>query len=150
MFLRFWSDRTRYRKNILQWAHALFMSSYFASAYSALPTPVTWHNDNGPPLPSLKAFLLFEQQVKLACSYLLKVKSLLESGGWNYEMRRQKMWYPPVFRIRIWTGSGFNQVSGSGSGSRRAKMTHKNRKKVKKFQCLKYGMFSFEGWRLLL
>jgi hypothetical protein len=30
----------------------------------------------------------------------------------------------PVFRIRI--GSRFNQVRGSGSGSRRAKMTHKN------------------------
>jgi hypothetical protein len=32
--------------------------------------------------------------------------------------------YNPVFRIRI--GSGFNQVSGSGS--RREKMTHKNKK----------------------
>jgi hypothetical protein len=27
-------------------------------------------------------------------------------------------------------GSGFNRVSGSGSGSRRAKMTHKIRKKI--------------------
>jgi hypothetical protein len=32
----------------------------------------------------------------------------------------------PMFRIRIRIGYGFNQVSGSGS--RRAKMTHKNRK----------------------
>jgi hypothetical protein len=33
------------------------------------------------------------------------------------------------------SGFGFNQVSGSGSGSgsRRAKMTHKNRKKVRNF-----------------
>ncbi len=37
----------------------------------------------------------------------------------------QKKWKPyTVFRIRI--GSGFNQVSGSVSGSRREKMTHKN------------------------
>jgi hypothetical protein len=34
-----------------------------------------------------------------------------------------------VFRIRI--GSRFNPVSGSASGSRRAKMTYKNRKKIK-------------------
>jgi hypothetical protein len=33
-----------------------------------------------------------------------------------------------VFPIRIWIGSGVNQVSGSGSGSRRAKLTNKNRK----------------------
>jgi hypothetical protein len=40
-----------------------------------------------------------------------------------------------VFRIHIWIriGSGFNQVSGSGSGFRRAKMTHKNRKKLRNF-----------------
>ncbi len=31
-------------------------------------------------------------------------------------------------RVRIRIGSGFNQVSGSVSGSRRAKMTHRNRK----------------------
>jgi hypothetical protein len=42
-------------------------------------------------------------------------------------------------------GSGFNQLSGSGS--RRAKMTHKNRKKFTKFHVLKCRMFSFEGWR---
>jgi hypothetical protein len=35
--------------------------------------------------------------------------------------------------------------SGSGSGSRRAKMTHKNRKKLRNFNILKCGMFSFEG-----
>jgi hypothetical protein len=34
-----------------------------------------------------------------------------------------------LFRIRI--GSGFNQVSGSES--RRAKMTHKSRKKLRQF-----------------
>ncbi len=33
---------------------------------------------------------------------------------------------------------------------RRAKITHENRKKVKKFHNLKCWMFSFEGWRLLL
>jgi hypothetical protein len=35
--------------------------------------------------------------------------------------------------------------SESGSGSRRAKMTHKSRKKVKKFHVLKCWMFSFES-----
>ncbi len=34
-------------------------------------------------------------------------------------------------RIRIRIGSGFNRVSESGSGSRRAKMTHKSRKKLR-------------------
>ncbi len=34
----------------------------------------------------------------------------------------------PGLRIRIRIGSGFNRVSGSESGSRRAKMTHKSRK----------------------
>jgi hypothetical protein len=40
--------------------------------------------------------------------------------------------------------SGFNQVSESGSGYRRAK-AHKKRKKVKKFHVLKWWVFSFEG-----
>jgi hypothetical protein len=40
-------------------------------------------------------------------------------------------------------------VAGSGSGSRRAKITHKY-KKVKNFHVLKCWMFSFEGGRLLL
>jgi hypothetical protein len=41
----------------------------------------------------------------------------------------------PGFRVRIRIGSGFNQVreSESGSGSRRAKMTHKSRKKFRNF-----------------
>jgi hypothetical protein len=38
-------------------------------------------------------------------------------------------WMDPGLRIRIPVGSGFYQVSGSGSGSRRAKLTHKSRKK---------------------
>ncbi len=45
-------------------------------------------------------------------------------------------------------GSGldqdFNQVSGSGSGSRRAKMI-KKMGKIKKFHILKSWMFYFEG-----
>jgi hypothetical protein len=43
-----------------------------------------------------------------------------------------------------------NQVIGSGYGSRRAKITHKIRKKVKKFHVLKCWMFSFDVLRLLL
>jgi hypothetical protein len=38
---------------------------------------------------------------------------------------------PPVLRIRV--GSGFNQVSTSGSGSRREKITHKKWKKLRNF-----------------
>jgi hypothetical protein len=34
----------------------------------------------------------------------------------------------PEAGLRIRIGSGFNRVNGSGSGSRRAKMTHKSRK----------------------
>ncbi len=49
-----------------------------------------------------------------------------------------------VFRIRIQIGSGFNKVTGSGSGLR-AKMTHKIDKKIKKFLVLKCWMFSFAG-----
>jgi hypothetical protein len=43
---------------------------------------------------------------------------------------------------------GFHCV-GSGSGSRRAKMAHKN-KKNKKIHVLKCLMFSYKGGRLLL
>jgi hypothetical protein len=54
-----------------------------------------------------------------------------------------------MFQIKI--GSRFNKVSGSVSGSgfgiriKKAKMTHKNRKKIKKFHVLKCWMFSFRG-----
>jgi hypothetical protein len=53
---------------------------------------------------------------------------------------------PILIRIRI--GSGFNQVSGSGSGFRRAKMTNKNRKnsEISCFEVL--GVLL--DWRLLL
>ncbi len=40
---------------------------------------------------------------------------------------------PPGLWIRIRTGSGFNRVSGSGSGSRREKMTHKSWQKFRNF-----------------
>jgi hypothetical protein len=48
-----------------------------------------------------------------------------------------------VLWIRIQTGSGVNGVSGSGC--RRAKMTHKNKKRVIKFNFSKDWMFSFES-----
>ncbi len=38
-----------------------------------------------------------------------------------------------------------NQGFRSGSGSRRAKMTHKNIQKVQNFHVFKFWMFSFEG-----
>jgi hypothetical protein len=40
--------------------------------------------------------------------------------------------------------------SQSGSGTRRAKMNHKNKIKINKFHFLKCRMFSFEGLRVLL
>ena len=52
------------------------------------------------------------------------------------------------FRIRIRIGSGFNRAHGSGS--RRAKMTHKSRKNMVNVHVLKCWMASFESWRLLL
>ncbi len=64
-------------------------------------------------------------------------------------LRWWNMTYFTVFRIRIRIGSGFNQVTGSGSGSRRAKMTHKSRKKFRNFMFWSAGC-SLEGWRLLL
>ncbi len=39
----------------------------------------------------------------------------------------------------------YNQVGGSGFGSRGAKMTHQNRKKVKYFHVLKSWMFSLRA-----
>jgi hypothetical protein len=42
-------------------------------------------------------------------------------------------------------GSGSALISVAVSGSRRAKMTHKYRKKVKNFHVLKCWMFYFEG-----
>ncbi len=53
----------------------------------------------------------------------------------------------PGLRIRIRIGSGFSRVSGSGS--RRAKITHKSRIFFKVY-VLKCWKASFEIWRLLL
>jgi hypothetical protein len=56
---------------------------------------------------------------------------------------------PHPFRCPLkksFRGSGFNQVSASASGSRRAKMTHKSTvEKINKFHVLKCWMFSFKG-----
>jgi hypothetical protein len=57
----------------------------------------------------------------------------------------ESWWFISVGQGQQCFGSGFNQVSVSGSGSSRAKMAHKNRKKLKKFNVLKCWMFSFEG-----
>jgi hypothetical protein len=46
--------------------------------------------------------------------------------------------------IRIQSGQWI-QIRDSESGSRRAKMTHKNRNKLRNFHVLKCWMFSFEG-----
>jgi hypothetical protein len=53
----------------------------------------------------------------------------------HYSVRSTPLW--AGLRIRIRTGSGFNRVSGSGSGSRRAKITHKSNFffKVHVFKC---------------
>ncbi len=51
--------------------------------------------------------------------------------------------------VPIFTVLGFCQCCGSGSGLRRAKMTHKHRKKIINFIFFKCWMFSFEVLRLL-
>ncbi len=43
-------------------------------------------------------------------------------------------WFLAVFRIRM--GSGFNKVSGSGSGSRRAKITPESRRRLRNIMFL--------------
>ncbi len=49
--------------------------------------------------------------------------------------------YGSIFRQCFGSGSGFNQVSGSVSGSRRAKMTHKNFfKEISCFEVLNPGL----------
>ena len=62
----------------------------------------------------------------------------------TYRYKKTVLW------IRIQNGFRFNGVSGPVSPSRRAKMTHKHRKKLINFLLLKCWMFSIEGWRLLL
>ncbi len=53
-----------------------------------------------------------------------------------------RCWFLPGLQIRIRIGSVFNRVSGSGSGSRRSKLTHKSKNF---FQ----NMFWNVGWPLL-
>ncbi len=59
-----------------------------------------------------------------------------------------------VFRIRIWIGSGVNQVSKFVFGIRIRIQEGKNfpqkQKKIKNFHVFKCWTFSFEGGRLLL
>jgi hypothetical protein len=56
-----------------------------------------------------------------------------------------------VFRIRIWIGSGFNQVSGSVSGFgiqiriQEGKNYPQKNKKIQKINVLRCRIFSFEG-----
>jgi hypothetical protein len=64
------------------------------------------------------------------------VTKQLNTTGWKTGLLVVNFPIPlhSVFRIRIWTGSGFNWFcgsgfeSGSGSGSKKAKLTHKSRK----------------------
>jgi hypothetical protein len=46
-----------------------------------------------------------------------------------------------MLKIRIWIGSGFIEVPGSVSGSRRAKMTHKIKKNLINFISGNTGCF---------
>jgi hypothetical protein len=52
----------------------------------------------------------------------------------------------PMLQIQIRMNPRWLKSAGSGSGSSRAKTTHKNRKKVEKFLVLKCWMFCFEGF----
>ncbi len=81
-----------------------------------------------------------------------------ESGKlwWRSAQPRSSPPTPQIIKTVISTLSSL-QGCGSGSeldpdsiGSRRAKMTQRHRKKIKKFHVLKCWMFSFESWTFLL
>jgi hypothetical protein len=63
-------------------------------------------------------------------------------GVGGEEMGRHNQCFESGIRIRM--GSGFYQVSGYVSGSRRQKLTNKG-EKITKFHVLKCWVFSFEG-----
>jgi hypothetical protein len=97
------------------------------------------------PEPGLLAAWLEAGQ--LAAAELHQVPALQARLQFHCSNNTAGQWREPGLRIRIRIGSGFNWVSGldsigsvnpeldleSRSGSRKAKMTHKSRKKLKKF-----------------
>jgi hypothetical protein len=60
-------------------------------------------------------------------------------------MKSQPMQRIPVTSVSDLDPDLIRIQSVSGSGSRGAKVTHKNRKKLRNFRVLKCSMFSFEG-----
>jgi hypothetical protein len=82
----------------------------------------TWQMGQNPPLA-------FIWSVEGVFPYLHTRKLFRRAVSWDHEQG---------------FGSGFNQVSGSGSGSRRAKWPTKV-EKIKKFQVLKCWMLSFRA-----
>ncbi len=76
----------------------------------------------------------------------LNRKIRLEKRSWQKSLIRMA----PTTRVSGPDPHGSGLIWVDGSGSRRAKMTHKNRK-TKDILCFEgCWMFSFEGWRLLL
>jgi hypothetical protein len=70
------------------------------------------------------------QQTVIHEDFIAQCMDILRSSYDTVSMLTQAGGCGQWFGSRIWIGSGFNQFSGSVSGSRRAKMTHKNRKNV--------------------
>jgi hypothetical protein len=67
------------------------------------------------------------QQTVIHEDFIAQCMDILRSSYDTVSMLTQAGGCGQWFGSRIWIGSGFNQVSGSVSGSRRAKMTHKSR-----------------------
>jgi hypothetical protein len=110
----------------------------------------------------LQSFDVLFPEIKIPVIFV--VKAYFRGSG-NFYLRSLKYYFqlkltrcPVRFCLRIYSiiyqgcgsGSGSALICVAGSGSRRAKMNHKNRKKLKIFHVLECWMFSFEGWRLLL
>ncbi len=102
-----------------------------------------------------------DQPTTMLSDYLIPFMSfhfLLLSSSLLFYLTDSSLPYRRQLLASVSDRTGFNQVSGSGSGfrnritdsdsgsgSRRAKITHKK----KKFHVLKCWMFSFEGWMLI-
>jgi hypothetical protein len=70
--------------------------------------------------------------LRVVIGRLRHIVKINEDLCWGFRRRTtESLVLGSVFRIRI--GSGFNQVNGSGSVSSRAKVTHKDRKKLRNF-----------------
>ncbi len=82
--------------------------------------------------------------LELVCELHLLAQHAVDAIVHGFEVRNPSPSSVPLLSHLQGCGSALIWVAVSGSGSRRAKMTHKNRKKYR--IVLKCWMFSFEGW----